>query len=698
VVSSLLLVGTGVAIPLLDYGFAKEGNITQKRKGRSFMKKSIWKVIVFAAIVAMFAALGGCSGGSSSSSAPIEPAEEDPTPTASTSFAVKDTAGDPVVGAKVYAIPVEAVEALAAVDLELVGGNYTEAALTVDEPLEDLVNGNFTYAGFSPAEDYIETDADGNAEISAEDAADQGKYFIYVQPADETHFPGGSICREPVSLADLEDAVIEVSTKPSADAEFIGSTTCLLCHPAQGGMTKTAHKLGFMAPGAPSGLQDPSEFDANDGIYNMFAAQDKYAAGTTVYFYDYDGNRSFDKFKTLETDPGNALAKVNLSKDVDGKYWVEFVNIINPGSANDGMKHEVKLTYGGPVYKQRPITAIGNSLYLLPLQFNATGDDASADRTKKVWRDYHMDWWWNTADNTFKSIPAAIKAVDVQCASCHFTGFSLAANDDGTYTASGVADPYGELNPNSGETQELNVGCETCHGPGSEHVAAFGKGVAIVTPQNLTPEREVGICIQCHSRPKGNGGTDQNDCPLNQDDEMMRAGTSRADYLANYTVRHDSASMWPDGKHSKAHHQQGTDFLQTGKYRNGSKLMTCADCHDLHAPGTDRHQLSGNSDNTLCLTCHNLDLRDHQIAKTGWNMGDINCSDCHNYKVSGSGAGINPTEPFVGNSGTEYLHNDISSHLFDVPKKSVAAPGGDAPKMPVPYTNPCGICHSGYSL
>jgi len=104
------------------------------------------------------------------------------------------------------------------------------------------------------------------------------------------------------------------------------------------------------------------------------------------------------------------------------------------------------------------------------------------------------------------------------------------------------------------------------------------------------------------------------------------------------------------------------------------------------------------TDAPLCLSCHALDITDHQVAKTGVNMGAlgtfVKCSDCHNVKSSASGAGINPTDPFVGDSGTEYLHNDISSHVFDVPNKSVAAETG----MPVPYTNTCGVCHSGAGL
>jgi hypothetical protein len=362
------------------------------------------------------------------------------------------------------------------------------------------------------------------------------------------------------------------------------------------------------------------------------------------------------------------------------------------------MTQEVVLTYGGGVYKQRPITKVDDSLFMIPLQFNARGDEASTDRTRKNWRDYHLDWWWNAAgtDSTFKTKPGASNSVDVQCAPCHFNGYNVAKNDTtGYYTAQGVADVNGETHPVLNTKQELNIGCETCHGPGSEHVAFGGMGKAIVTPQNTTPEREVAICVQCHTRSQGNDSfAIKKDSPLNQDNKMMVAGTSRADFLANNTSRHDAttSNMQSDGVHSKAHHQQATDFIQSGKYRNGSQLLTCASCHDLHAPGTDRHQLSGISDNSKCLSCHTgVEIVAHQTAKTGATMGSsVKCIDCHNAKTAGSGAGLTQTadESFVGTDGTVYLHGDITSHVFDVPTKAKAP-------MAVPYTNPCGSCHTG---
>jgi hypothetical protein len=640
--------------------------------------------------------------------APIEPTVQ-----------VTDSAGAIIAGATVYAIPAADVADLAAQPLTLAAGVYDAAALNVDEPLEDLINGNYTPTGGGVAT-YTSavTDANGEAVLTGLAVGAADMYFLYVAPAaaDAGHLPGGSLCRTAVSGASLDNKVtpVAISTTPSPAATYIGSSACLACHPTRDTQKQTAHRHGIMVAGSPGPLQDLTKFDEDDDVYNYMAGLNKFtdgdatSGGTTVWFYDYDATRGFDKFKTLESDPGagaTVYATVRAYKDsADDKYKMEFTNVINPADPNDGMIREAMMTYGGGVYKQRYLTSFGasESLHLLPLQFNASGDDAATDRTRKVWRDYHLDFWMTVdtttpANSTFNDLPAASKSFDINCASCHFTGFTI--TQDATtleHSASAVADPNGEIHPLTGLQQELNVGCETCHGPGSEHQAAGGNGVAIVWLSYLTPERETMVCGQCHSRPKGNDSFGaKTDAPLNGSDKMLFPGTSRAAYLANQTSRHDATTsdFWADGLHSKSHHQQYTDFIQSAMYRNGSALNTCTACHDVHAPGSDRHQLSGTSDNTLCTDCHtaNADVVAHMTAQTGVSMGaDTLCIECHFTKTAKSGAG-ETTGKVGGTSAVTYYQNDISSHRLDVPLKTATS---STNAMPVPYTNNCGLCHN----
>jgi hypothetical protein len=695
-----------IAEPFLFEGVG----IQENERGWVKMKNSRTALLAVALIVTAMV-IGGCGDDDDNGG----PGTGGP----GTSFLVKDTSGAAVSGATVYAIPAADVAAIAAEPLALTGGTYTAGALAADEPLEDLINGNYTPTGGGVGT-YKKgvTDSAGKAVLSGLSSGASDMYFIYVKPADNnaTVLPGGSLCRTAVSgesLANKETA-IDVSTRPSSSATFVGTTACLGCHPSYATEKQILHKLGIMVPGSPSGLQDLSKFGPTDGVYNYsaglakFTAGDNTSGGTTVYFSDFDSTRKFDKFKTSESAPaGTVYATVRIYKyAADNTYKMQFTNVVNPSDNNSGMIHDVALNYGGGLYKQRYMTTLAGkeSIYMLPLQFNAAGSESSADRTRKVWRDYHLDWWWNPADNTFKTAPAAANSFDIQCAPCHYTGYSVTQNAGGEYVASGVLDAGGEVHPVTGTNQELNIGCENCHGPGSEHVAAGGNGKFIVSPGLITSERSNMICGQCHSRPQGNDSFGiKKDSPLDNTNKMMVAGISRAAFLAGNTSRHDASStagdFWADNTHSKSHHQQYTDFIQSPKYRNGSSLLTCYSCHDPHAPGTDRHQLSGTSNNSLCQSCHTAitDVVAHMTAKTGASMGaGTRCIQCHNPKTSSSGAGSNPTTPVTGGtSATKYYQGDISSHLFDVPPKTSVS---STNAMPVPYTNNCGVCHNYSSL
>jgi hypothetical protein len=63
------------------------------------------------------------------------------------------------------------------------------------------------------------------------------------------------------------------------------------------------------------------------------------------------------------------------------------------------------------------------------------------------------------------------------------------------------------------------------------------------------------------------------------------------------------------------------------------------------------------------------------------------CVDCHMEKTAKTGAG----SPARVIGGVQYWQNDITSHLFKMPRKGLAT----TQAMPVPYTDNCGICHVG---
>ena len=257
----------------------------------------------------------------------------------------------------------------------------------------------------------------------------------------------------------------------------------------------------------------------------------------------------------------------------------------------------------------------------------------------------------------------------------------------------GEADIDGDAVPN-----ELNVGCETCHGAGSAHAKASNKLKAslIVSPGKLAAERATVICTQCHSRPQG---TMQTDPPINKANRMLTPGLSRNEYLVNHTTREDAAQgdLWADGVQSKARHQQGTALIRSKHCVNETQTLTCSSCHDTHGKSGLEHQLKlvvRDGKDSICASCHKVDLKSLTTQTVGEPHADkIACVDCHMSKTTQTGAGAG--KGIDGPDGKNYWMNDITSHLFEVPRianKGVKGVKGVEPgrAMPIPHTNACG--------
>jgi predicted CXXCH cytochrome family protein len=592
---------------------------------------------------------------------------------------VTNASGRAIAGATVYLVPAADVAKLARAPTFQIRRNVDH-----DEPLEDNLVAN--------RDRYLQAVTGLRGGFSIPQVG-EGKYFVYVEPDDNEHLPGGDLSNKSMTAAQLaaKPLAIQVSGKIPEGATFVGSSKCLACHVNYKSVASTLHKLGIAVIGKPGAMQDFSRFPAfNKGL-------DKLMAGAKFYLYGYDKGRGFDKYQVSQKAPAEASAvsfTATFFKDADGKLKLRTENARD--AADPPRTYPVEMTYGGGLYKQRYLLRVGDLTYPF-LQFNTEGDEAFADRTRKPWRDYHADWLYNEQSGKLTDPPKK-KAFEIECASCHFNGYSLTPTVGGEFIPGAANDPAGEADiDGDGVPNELNVGCETCHGPGSAHVRApkTKRASTIVNPRKLASERSMVICNQCHSRPQG---TMKNDQPINKDNRMLTPGASRNDYLVNHTSREDAAQkdFWPDGVHSKSHHQQGTDMVRSKKYINGTQLMTCSDCHDPHGKSGVKHQLrmeARDAKSSLCASCHKVDSKEHTAKTVGFAHEEINCVSCHMPKTMQTGAGLGKGKD--GKDGKNYWTNDITSHLFDVPRKTNVGVKGIEPgkAMPIPYTNACGGCH-----
>jgi predicted CXXCH cytochrome family protein len=216
---------------------------------------------------------------------------------------------------------------------------------------------------------------------------------------------------------------------------------------------------------------------------------------------------------------------------------------------------------------------------------------------------------------------------------------------------------------------EWNVGCEQCHGPGSEHVKK-ATATNILNPARMDYVAASDTCIQCHSQ----GRPLTNPIEGKYYDWAVGYGVSKklSDYwkLEEHKLGETSFTHFPDGTAHK-NRMQGNDYVTSQMYTHG---VTCFTCHDTH--GTSNPSQLRKPANVLCLDCHGagspngpraLTLRQHTHHKEG--SAGSECIACHMPKIAQTIAGVN-----------------VRSHTF----RFVSPAKTESMKIP----NACNVCHA----
>jgi len=299
-------------------------------------------------------------------------------------------------------------------------------------------------------------------------------------------------------------------------------------------------------------------------------------------------------------------------------------------------KDDIAFVYGSR-WKQRYFKKIGDDYFVLPAQW---------DVTNQVWRPYFVkngtDWWAPLYPPDNMKRPTG-----PLCDGCHSVNYDI---EKKTVT-------------------EWNVGCEKCHGPGSEHVAHPSR-YNTVNPARLGSIQANDTCIQCHSQ----GQPLRN--PIEGKYYDWPVGFNMGDKLQNYWRLEESKlgdttfTHFADGTAHK-NRMQGNDFVQSLMYTRGVK---CSSCHDVH--GTDNDALLIKPANVICLECHGPEspngphastVEQHTHHKPG-SAGN-ECIACHMPRIEQTIANVN-----------------VRSHTF----RFISPAMTDRYQIP----NPCTSCHT----
>lgn len=538
-----------------------------------------------------------------------------------------------------------------------------------------------------------------------------------------------------------------------AAASFVGSTQCLSCHGNKANWGHTLHKAVLRAPGTFSSAQAMTEtFYAgtiNAGLNWLTTnTADGSGVGSMLIYFSHDG-AAWSAANTAAAGPGVDQFTATVNK-VGADYFLEVTDLVGISGTKTYM---VMLTYGGEGnYKQRYVVVIGNSKHISPIQYNDKG--VGVDE----WVHYHAERWYDPVGSELL-VPGASAAFDGNCAGCHFTGYSLTRQIvTGEEMADAVDDINGALDyDGDGKMDEINIGCEACHGAGSAH-ASTQNPAYIINPANLTPAEGNMVCGQCHIRGKSIDRFEEFaeatvavpvqapfPAKLDVDGKLMKFRPGLDDLATFYSFDSGDGSgagdfstqYWggqpSDGNFvtSKQHHQQYIDILQGPHAPDKPYDATCFSCHDSHDnASTGHHQvvttiddggvlIKTNVDNdTLCLACHAghgpfADITPEEVAAMDLNypfnsiIGNVKAvvtAHTQHYFDPIDEDGSSGTHPegagssrctacHVPLTAKSALKYDIHSHTFVVIPPSSTVATESAVDANDGVPNGCGYCH-----
>ncbi len=261
-----------------------------------------------------------------------------------------------------------------------------------------------------------------------------------------------------------------------------------------------------------------------------------------------------------------------------------------------------------------------------------------------------------------------------QAGSADYVGSETCAGCHAEVAEKLASNPHAKI---ATEHRGPGAACESCHGPGKEHVDGGGDVTKIRRFDKLSSAEINATCLTCHAGKHANF----------EQSKHAKAGVS---CTSCHSVHHSTTSAallkFDQPKLCfTCHSNVKPQFNMPFHHQVIEGLMKCSDCHDPHGTFQSNQLLATADQNAICTKCHTDTagpfVYEHPVVKTR------GCLSCH--MPHGS---PNPRLLRVSNVNTLCLQCHSAVNLTKFPN-AVSEQGGPVHNQALQYVS-CTTCHT----